>query len=131
MLSIRGAYAVHSLTAGDGPWLVGVMNSDLSLAELEAYLELGGPLSPAKQAESEITSRGKVIRQLGLLVPAGNGTVAGMPLADQSLKGLRFSEADETTTGWSHWLYNISAAMTTGATWQQVTSAFVRWNPSG
>ncbi len=131
MLSIRGPISVFSVTPGDGPWLVGVMNSDLTLAELEAYLEQDGPVTPADIPQSEIASRGKAIRQLGILVPVGNGSVAGLYLADVSAKGLRFSEADETTTGWTWWLYNLAAAMATGASWQVVTSVFVRWNPSG
>ncbi len=132
MLSVRGAMSVHDVTPGDGPWLFGVMSSDLTLAQLEAYLEQGGPVSPADQSAREISSRGKRIRMLGLAVPMGDGSVAGEYMKNEKLSGLRFSESGEVTgAGWTWWLYNRGKTMTTGSTWRLTTSSFCRWNPSG
>lgn len=130
LLSVRGAMSIHDITAGDGPWLVGVMDTDITTAELEAYLEQGGPTGPHDQGGAEIASRGRKIRTLGLILPSGDGTVAGMYLDDHALKGLRFTEADEAG-GWSWWLYNRGRTMTTGATWRLSLSSFVRWNRAG
>ena len=124
MLSIRGAVGIRGLTAADGPWLFGLMNKDLSLAELEAYLEAGGPVFEDNTTGVEIASRGKKIRTLGTLQPQGDGTTASLFLDNVSLQGLRFSEE---AAGWSYWLYNLGAAMQTGAQWQVPTQIFIRW----
>ncbi len=131
-LSVRGSMTIHSVTPGDGPWLCGYMNSDLSLAELEAFLELGGPLTPADITAVEVASRGKMIRTLGVMVPAGNGSSAVLQLDNRTLSGLRFSETGEATgAGWSYWMYNLGPAMATGAVWVQATQTFTRFNKSG
>ncbi len=128
MLSLRGAIIINQITAGDGPWLIGLANADLSLAELEAYIELNGPVHPDDTTVVEVSTRGRKIRFLTVLVPQGSGQVAGMYLPDVAMKGLRFSEE---ATGWNYFCYNLGPAMTTGAVFKIVTQAFVRWNRSG
>ncbi len=122
--------SVHTLTAGDGPWLVGIMNTDLSLAELEAFLELGGPLTPNDITSVEVSSRGRAIRTLGVMQPTGDGTTASIYFANQSLGGLRFSESGEGA-GWTYWLFNLGKAMSDLAVWLTQVQLFVRFNKSG
>ncbi len=133
MLSVTGQSSIAGLTAGDGPWLFGVMQGDLSLAELEVYLEQNGPITPADIALSEVASRGKYIRKLGSLIAVGDGTVAVAFLDHKSLSGLKAPETAETlgSGGWAWWLYNVGTQMTTGATWKVIVDHFVRFNPSG
>ncbi len=131
IVSVRGSMSVRALTAGDGPWLVGIATGDLSLAEIEAYLELNGPLSPTLRAESEIASRGRYLRTLGLMRPFGDGSTAGIFFDNKSISGLKFPESGESTVSWNLWLYNLDIAMTTGAQWKSLLQWFVRWNPSG
>ncbi len=130
ILSIRGAIAIASLTAGDGPFLFGVMGGDLTLAELEAYLELGGPVRPDDLTVVEIQTRGRHIRQLGVIRPSGDGTQAILELTNVRTSALRFSESGEGS-GWKWWIYNMGVTMTTGATARLIAQSFIRFNPSG
>ncbi len=127
MLSYSANGGLNGFTSGDGPLLWGVCSSDLSLAELEAYLELEGPLSPSDLTGSEIASRGKNIRILGTLTFQRDA----IELKNHKMSGLKFSEAGETTGGWSTFVYNLGAALTTGAILEILERVFVEWNPSG
>ncbi len=128
LLSVRGAHAVHQMTAGDGPFIIGVMWKGLSTTLLEEFLEIVGPVTPSAVVPSERSNRGEDIRTLGVLTPRGDGTVCVFHMDNQSLKGLRFTEEE---AGWSWWLYNIGQQLTTGAIWTAATQCFVKFNPSG
>ncbi len=132
LISISVQPIIHSLTAGDGPFSLWILNSDLTLAEFEAYLETNGPLFPDDTTSSERASRGKKIRYLGIIAPVGNGTVA-VPtelIKNQAMAGLRWSEAGEGA-GLSLVLYNLGKALTTGSSFISKSQHFVRWTPGG
>ncbi len=129
-LSVRGGIGIHTITPGDGPWIFGLVNGDFSLAELEEYLELNGPVTPNDTTAVERASRGAKVRTLGILRPSGDGSVAAEYLADRSLSGFRFSESGEGP-GWNWWLYNLGKAMSTGAIWNIQPQIFTQFNPSG
>ncbi len=134
MLSTTLYGGLNAGTAGDPHILFGVMVGDLSLAELEAFLELDGPLTPNDIPGMKIASRGRVIRSLGVLDPSPGSGKASIDLKDVSLKGLAFSETGEADAGgWDWWVYNISdtTPMTTGAEVVFQARNFVEWNPSG
>ncbi len=128
MLSTRTCVSLKALTAGDGPLVFGVCSKSLTLAQLEAYLEASGPVSPSQQADMELASRGKLLRILGILQARGDGTTASLFLENRSLQGLKFSEE---SAGWNWFVYNIGVAMTTGASAVVLGSTFVEFNPSG
>ncbi len=128
ILSIRGGIALRALTAGDGPIMVYLTSKSLTLALLEEYLELNAPVHPEATASIEKESRGKQIRQLGILTPSGNGTVAALLLEDKPMKGLRFSEE---AAGWQLAFYNLGKDMTNGSSVNFVLQPFVRWNRGG
>ncbi len=128
LLSVRSASSITDLTAGDGPFVIGVANKDLSLSELEAYLEINGPVHPDDTTGVELASRGAKVRILGLAVPTGDGTQASLMVMDRSLSGLKWSEE---AVGWNWFIYNIGRTMTTGATWLMLYQLFVRWNRGG
>ncbi len=128
LLSIRGAFSIRSLTAGDGPFLYGIVDKALSLVELSEYLDIDGPVQPSAVPEREHAARGSLVRTLGVLAPSGDGTQASDFLNNASLKGLKFSEE---TTGWNYWILNLGKNMTTGATYQRAVQLFVDFNPSG
>ncbi len=130
LLSVRGAHGIFGLTAGDGPWTFGLA-VNLTLVQLETYLENGGPTSPSETDKMEVATRGAKVRQLGVLRADGPGTNAVAYMNNLPLKGLRFSESGEDDSGWDWWLYNLGPAMQTGATWNVQYSAFVEFNPSG
>ncbi len=134
MLSSSLHGGLNAGTAGDPHILFGVMNADLSLAELEEFLELDGPLTPNDIPGMERASRGRVIRSIGTLDPSPGSAKATIDLQNYPLKGLEFSEAGEADSGgWDWWVYNISdtTAMTTGAEVVFQARNFVEWNPSG
>ncbi len=128
MNSLRGGFAIHTLTAGDGPHALYITEKSLDLAQIQAYLDIEGPVTPDSVANAELASRGKLIRFLGLLLPLGAGSVAALELMNKTLSGMRFTEE---AAGWQYCLVNLGAAMTTGATWVVHTQSYVTWNPSG
>ncbi len=130
LISTRASMSIFGLTTGDGPWMFGVLSSGISLSELEAYLELAGPVTPSDRSAMEVESRGEVIRVLGLITPQGSGLTASAYVDNRSLSGLRFAESGEDV-GWAWWIYNRGKAMETGATWAIWSAMFVEWNPSG
>ncbi len=111
--------------------LYGIMNADYSLAELEEFLELAGPLSPNDKVGMERASRGQNIRVLGSMGPGIEN--AKIELHNKSMSGLKFAETGESTGGWEWWFYNpdvsaLSAASQLAHFWAK---HFVQWNPSG
>ncbi len=127
ILSMSIGGGINGFTAGNGPLLYGIMSSDLSLTELEAYLELEGPLSPSDITSSEVASRGKVIRILATFTTHRDW----INIHNQSMSGLKFSEAGEATGAWTSWIYNLGTALDTGGILELLERAFVEWNPSG
>ncbi len=110
------------------------MAGDFTLAELEEFLELDGPLTPNDKIGMERASRGRFIRSLGTLDPTPGSAKSSIALENVSCKGLKFSEAGEAGQGgWDWWVYNISdtTPMTTGAEVVFQARNFVEWNPSG
>ncbi len=121
-------------TLGDPKLVWGIANADFTLAELETFFELDGPLNPELKVEAEIASRGKFIRTLGVLDPSPGSAKSAIDLMNTPLKGLAFSEAGESSAaGWDWWIYNISSGspMTTGGFVELQCRNFVEWNPSG
>ncbi len=130
--SIHGG--INGGTLGDPHLIWGAMVGDLSLAELEAFLELDGPLTPNNIPDVEIASRGRVIRSIGTLDPSPGSARSVIDMDNHSQKGLKFSEAGEGSQGgWDWWVYNISdtTPMTTGSEVVFQARNFVEWNPSG
>jgi len=130
--SIHGG--INGGTLGDPQLIWGTMVGDLTLAELEAFLELDGPLTPNDISAVEISSRGRVIRSHGTLDPSPGSAKSVIDMDNISQKGLQFSEAGEGSQGgWDWWVYNISdtTPMTTGAEVVFQARNFVEWNPSG
>ncbi len=125
MISLTGLAAVDALTAGEGNFLYGISSADLSLAELEEYLELNGPLSESDIVGMERATRGKHLRVLGRLTPQGNGQQAADFLKNQTLSGLLIPE---DAGGFDFWIYNLGAALTTGSTFRVAMQAFARWD---
>ncbi len=128
LLSVRGSANIRGLTAGDGPLLYGMCAKNISLSELQAFLDQDGPVSPDETDKSEIATRGRDIRTIGILQPEGDGTTASLYMDNRSLSGLVFTEE---SAGWRYWVYNLGAAMTTGATLINAVQFFVEFNPSG
>ncbi len=125
---------IHAGTSGNPPLIWGVAAGDLTLAELEAFLELDGPTSPALIAESEIASRGRVIRSLGTMDPSPGSAGSIVSQINTSMKGLKFSEVGEGSAGgWDWWVYNpsVATAFDTGAIVSLQIRNYVEWNPSG
>ncbi len=128
LISVRGAAAIQTMTAGDGPHIFGIADKALSNAELLEYLALGGPVTPDAVPENEHASRGAKVRTLGALAPSGDGTTSILYLNNTSLSGLKFSEE---ATGWKYWALNMGSTMTTGSTLEIALQFFVEFNASG
>ncbi len=112
-------------TEGEGPVIWGLVRGDLTLAELEEFLELEGPGSPADIVGSERASRGRFIRLMGTLGPGV--AECGVDLRNTKMSGFRWAEGDEEG-GWATFVYNLGAALTTGSFFEVLAKHFVRWN---
>ncbi len=128
LLSVSGQIAWRSGTASDGPFAVWLVENGLTLTTFEEYLELTGPVQPRDVANSEIATRGKIVRYLGLLVPRGDGTTAGLDLVNKGMAGLAFNEEN---AGFSLIIYNLGNTVDTGSIVRAFLQCFVEWNPSG
>ncbi len=128
LLSVRGSMTVQKLTAGDGPFLCGLVDRSLTTAELLEYLNIGGPVTPNEVVPSEKAARGAQVRTLGMIVPSGDGTQASLYLDNKSLSGMKFSEEGQ---GWKYWILNVGPTMTTGSLFDTAAQFFVEFNPSG
>ncbi len=126
LISITGLFSVARLTAGEGNFMYGISSADLSLSELEAYLENNGPLTPSDIVGKEVSTRGRYIRVLGKLTPSGNGGQAADFLKNVSLSGLKIAE---DAGGYDFWIYNLDDALSTGATFRVATQIFGKWLP--
>ncbi len=126
LISLTGLSAVDALTAGEGNFMWGISSADLSQAELEAYLENNGPLTPSDIVGKEISTRGRFVRVLGKLTPQGNGQQAADFMKNVSLSGLKIAE---DAGGFDFWIYNLGTALTTGATFRVAMQVFAKWLP--
>lgn len=128
MLSLKMQVAWHSITPTDSPIALWLVNADLSLAEFEAYLETSGPVFPDDTTPAEIATRGKKVRYLGILVPQGDGSVAGFDIVDRKMSGFQWSEE---AAGWQLVAYNLGTALSTGSVLRVLQQTFVEWTPGG
>ncbi len=111
-----------------------IIRGDLTLAELEEYLELNGPTTPELVTESKRATRGAIIRVLGSLSVNSRNAKSVVDMRNHSLSGLKFSESGEGVSGgWNYFVYNTSSQnpMATGAFFACQVQLFVEWNPSG
>ncbi len=125
--TISGGLEGH--TEGEGPVMWGIMSSALTLAELEEWIELGGPLTPTENISVERATRGRLINVLGVMGPGVSQ--CQIFKKNESMRGLAFPEASEVATGWSWWVYNQGAQLTTGSFLRLAAQHFVEWNRSG
>ncbi len=134
ILSISLHGGVEEGTALDPTLIYGIMSGDMSLAELEEYLELDGPTTPELVTESERATRGARIRVLGAVSVNSANAASVIAIQNRSMSGLKFAESGEGTSGgWKWFVYNTSNqnSMTTGAFFAAQAQLFVEWNPSG
>ncbi len=107
--------AVTGLTTGEGTGLlIGIADGDYTLAEIEASLESTGPAGPNDTVISEIVERfvillGSIDRETGTEAIFENNHGGHM-----MEKNLRWTFS--RTKSWNFFIYNLGAALTTGAT---------------
>ncbi len=120
---------MNGLTAGEGAGLIiGIANGELSAAEIEEALEVGGPLDLNDRVGSERAMRN--VKVLGATqVPAG---VANTELQFVNEHGGPIIVSKHRWTysnpeGWSWWIYNQGGSLTTGATLQLLCTHYGVW----
>ncbi len=128
LISGQMAFVASGLTAGDGPFLCGIANKSLDISELNEYLTIQGPVEPTAVPQVERSTRGKLLRKLGMAAPVGDGSVAVLYVDNRSLSGLRFNEE---SAGWNYFVMNLGRDLTTGATMNVQADLFLRWTKSG
>ncbi len=127
MLSVRADIVIRTLTTGDGPLAIYLIDKSIDLAEFTEWKEAAGPVNPEDTTAVERASRGRRIRYLGATVASGVGTLTQLSLRDLSLSGLRFTRV---SAGWNYVFYNVGVPMTTGAVAAVSDSIFLRWDKS-
>ncbi len=114
----QGGVGLTGWTTGEGPLLYGIMDADLSLAELEEYLELNGPIRANQVPQSEKAKR--PVQVIGIV--GGPGDPVWHPKVQTRLPAFR------EDVGWAFWVYNMGpAALSTGSTFTWLGTMFGRW----
>lgn len=118
--------ALTGLTSGEGTGLIiGIADGDFTLVEIEGALESNGPLGPndtviAAAVERFVILLGAVDRETGTEAIFENNTGGHM-----MEKNLRWTFS--RTKSWNLFVYNLGAALTTGATVDIRGKAFGVW----
>ncbi len=114
-MSLKCVASVIGLTVGDGPFLWGLASGELTLAEIEEYLE-GVPTSRRDVPAVEQVKR--AVQVLGGLGPER--------LTEWKTEQIILPTWREGI-GFSIWIYNQGPSMTTGATFKLRGRTFGRW----
>ncbi len=133
LISTTLAVSFIGPVSGEAPVLYGIARKDLTAAEVEEYLEIGGPVTPSDIVGMERASRGRSVKTLGVIGPGRQvSEVAEIPSEFlQNVRiAMRFSEEE---AGWDYWALNLStSAFSAGSqSLRFVAQHFVRFNPSG
>ncbi len=118
--------AITGLTTGEGTGLlIGIADGDLTVAEVDTALETSGPFGPNDTVIEAIVDRyvillGAVDRETGTEAIFENEQGGHM-----MEKVIRWTFA--RTKSWNFFLYNIGAAVTTGATVIIKSKSFGVW----
>ncbi len=122
LIATKTAFVVLSPDAFDGPFLVGIAAGVLSAAQIEAAIENQGPISPAHSTNTEVASRWRHIRVLGVIefdnAAAGS---AGVLWVDEAIK-LAWATND---AGYQWFIYNLGPALSAGSTFEVTHKDFV------
>ncbi len=114
----QGSAGVNAMTVAQGPLLWGFANAELSLAEIQEYLDLSGPLNKAAVPEFERSSRS--VQLMGSLSQE-------LPYDWHQMTPIRTPKLREDI-GRSSWVYNLGGgALTTGAVFSVGGVTFGRW----
>ncbi len=115
-------YALHGLTAGEGPVIIGWAHGDYTDAEVEAWVENTTAWDEGDLVSQEVRKR--KIRQVGTF---GDGTVA-QELNDGKKLWITAGWIQDAGSTLRLWCYNDGAILTTGA--QVVASGHVTARPA-
>ncbi len=122
LVSTKTVHAILSPDQFDGPFLIGVATGNITAAELEQAIENGGPSGPAHATGTEVASRFRHIRTLGVLDARDGAGVQPFTLwLDMAIK-LGWAEQDG---GWNWWIYNLGPDLVSGSTWEVTERNFV------
>ncbi len=114
-VSIHTGIGLKDLTVDDGPLLFGIQDGELTLVELEQYLE-DIPSDERNAPENE-----RVQRPVQVL-----GTI-GFRMETQNLRERVILPTFREGRGFTFWIYNFGVAMTTGAVVVLKGRFFGRW----
>ncbi len=118
---------ILGLTTSEGTGLIlGMANGELSAAEVEECLEIDGPVNPNDRERTEKAMRN--CKNIAFAVPGNLNT----EMVFENDEGGRLITMKHRWTynnpeGWDYYVYNIGAALTTGATVQLVATHFGVW----
>ncbi len=122
-VSLHAVIAIRVLDAADGPILYGLCPGEVSLAEIEQYLE-SAPNS--KRDTPEIDQVSIPVQVLGQLTAVGiASTLKGN--AAEWIKERILLPTFRENQGWQFWVYNAGIAMTTGSSVILRGRYFGRW----
>ncbi len=120
-------YAViNAMTTGEGTGLLfGIADGDFSISEIEAAIEVTGPLGPNDNVLEEVAER--YVKILGA-VDRETGTEAifeNEKGGHKMERNIRWTFA--RTKSWNFFIYNLGAAFTTGATCNLRATSYGVW----
>ncbi len=126
MIKLELFATVTELTTGEGTGLlIGIADGDFTLADIEASIELSGPLGPndkdlADRADRYTKWLGAIDRETGV-----TGIFENEHGGHEMAKTIRWTFA--RTKSWNYFVYNLGPTITTGATVQIRAKSFGVW----
>ncbi len=114
-VSVHECWSIVGLTADDGPFLFGIQDGELTLAELTEYLT-AAPTDRRDTPQGEQVQR--PVQVLGSL---------GFRLETVYVKERVILPTFFENRGFTHWIFNLGVTMTTGATARANGRFFGRW----
>ncbi len=113
--TLRGVVGISDLTVGDGPFLWGISQGELSLTEIEEYLE-SVPVNNRQVPQVEHVQR--AVQVIGAI---------GTDLISQWVQDRILLPTFREDVGFGIWIYNQGKTMTTGAQFRMRGRFFGRW----
>jgi len=120
LVSVKLNWNLETLTAGDGPILVGLAHGDYTAAEIEACIEASGSINKADKVAEEVANR--LVRIVGVLHAPDSSLNDGRPMKT------KLNWAIPEGVALDFWAYNENtSALNTGASVNVAGMTWIRY----
>ncbi len=118
-----------ALSSNQGSGMIlGIVNKDLSAAQIEASLEANGPLFRGDRDREELAERfTKQLGQVTSTLVSGTEVVFKGPTGGSPTETILRWSFPLGAAGWNWWIYNLGSTLTTGASAHVLATHYGVW----